>query len=117
MCCVLCAGFVPMIWGYWGQQFPALPGHDTVLGFNEPNHSGQADLDPETAAWAWLELQVCRHRDYNHQYDPRVPRPPTRTRCWSAPAPRRPMLRTGLINSLSFAMHLDAGWTILVSVS
>ena len=62
---MLCAGFVPMIWGYWGQQFPALPGHDTVLGFNEPNHPGQADLDPETAAWAWLELQVCRHRDYS----------------------------------------------------
>ena len=57
----VCAGFVPMIWGYWGQQFPALPGYDTVLGFNEPNHSGQADLDPETAAWAWLELQVGRH--------------------------------------------------------
>ena len=48
--------FVPMIWGYWGQQFPALE-YDTVLGFNEPNHSDQSDLDPESAAYAWLELQ------------------------------------------------------------
>ena len=59
-----------MIWGWSGpgQQFPSLPSSaTTVLGFNEPNHPGQADLDPETAAWAWLELQVCRHRDYSHQ--------------------------------------------------
>lgn len=51
-------GFVPMIWGYWGQQFPNLE-FDTVLGFNEPNHQDQANLDPEDAAYAWLELQAA----------------------------------------------------------
>ena len=49
-------GFVPMIWGYWGQQFPQLE-FDTVLGFNEPNHADQANMDPEVAAYAWLRLQ------------------------------------------------------------
>lgn len=51
--------FVPMIWGYWGQQFPALEQFDTILGFNEPNHVDQSNMDPETAAYAWLELQVA----------------------------------------------------------
>ena len=49
-------GFIPMIWGYWGQEFPALE-YDTVLGFNEPNHADQANMDPEVAAYAWLRLQ------------------------------------------------------------
>ena len=49
-------GFIPMIWGYWGQEFPDL-GYDTVLGFNEPNHVDQANMDPEVAAYAWLRLQ------------------------------------------------------------
>ena len=47
-----------MIWGYWGQQFPNLE-FVTVLGFNEPNHQDQANLDPEDAAYAWLELQAA----------------------------------------------------------
>jgi len=51
-------GFVPMIWGYWGQELPGLD-QDTVLGFNEPNHHNQANLDPEKAAYAWLELQAA----------------------------------------------------------
>ena len=29
----------------------------TILGFNEPNHADQSNLDPETAAYSWLELQ------------------------------------------------------------
>ena len=29
----------------------------TILGFNEPNHADQSNLDPETAAYNWLELQ------------------------------------------------------------
>ena len=48
-----------MIWGYWGQDFPPLPDYDTVLGFNEPNHEDQSNLDPETAAYAWMELQAA----------------------------------------------------------
>ena len=51
-------GFVPMIWGYWGQQFPELE-YDTVLGFNEPNHHNQANLEPEEAAYAWIEFQAA----------------------------------------------------------
>ena len=52
-----------MIWGWSGpgQQFPSLPSSaTTVLGFNEPNHRDQANIDPVTAAWAWMELQVPR---------------------------------------------------------
>jgi len=48
--------FVPMIWGFWGQQMPSLS-ESTVLGFNEPNHVDQSNLDPETAAYNWVELQ------------------------------------------------------------
>ena len=50
--------FVPMIWGYWGEigDIPADP-YDTILGFNEPNHNEQANLTPEEAAFAWIELQ------------------------------------------------------------
>ena len=54
-------GFVPMIWGWSGpgHQFPTLPSSaTTVLGFNEPNHRDQANIDPVTAAWVWMELQV-----------------------------------------------------------
>merc|ERR1712055_912264 len=51
------AGFVPMIWGNSGN-FPELQ-YDTILGFNEPNHQHQSNLDPEEAAYAWLELQAA----------------------------------------------------------
>ena len=52
-----------MIWGWSGpgQEFPSLPSSaTTVLGFNEPNHRDQANIDPVTAAWAWMELQVVK---------------------------------------------------------
>jgi len=52
-------GFVPMIWGYWGQEFPALDEYDTILGFNEPNHVDQSNLSPEQAAIGWMELQAA----------------------------------------------------------
>lgn len=51
-------GFVPMIWGYGNNPFPELE-FDTVLGFNEPNHQHQSNMDPEEAAYAWLELQAA----------------------------------------------------------
>ena len=28
-----------------------------VLGFNEPNHADQSNIEPEVAAAAWMELQ------------------------------------------------------------
>ena len=48
-----------MIWGYWGQEFPALDEYDTILGFNEPNHVDQSNLSPEQAAIGWMELQAA----------------------------------------------------------
>ena len=32
--------------------------YDTILGFNEPNRADHADLSPEEAAAAWIELQT-----------------------------------------------------------
>jgi len=56
--------FVPMIWGYHEDQpwhddesDPVAAKYHTILGFNEPNHSDQSDIDPETAAAAWIEIQ------------------------------------------------------------
>ena len=56
--------FVPMIWGYhednpWhdDESDPVLEKYHTILGFNEPNHADQSDIDPETAAAAWIEIQ------------------------------------------------------------
>ena len=80
-------GFVPMIWGWSGpgHVFPSLPASaTTVLGFNEPNHRDQANLDPVTAAWAWMELQVVLQSKlikyfFLIKYFSRLP---TRTRCW-----------------------------------
>jgi len=56
--------FVPMIWGYhednpWhdDESDPVAEKYHTILGFNEPNHADQSDIDPETAAAAWIEVQ------------------------------------------------------------
>jgi len=57
--------FVPMVWGYheedrpWHDDIndPVDEKYPIILGFNEPNHSDQSDIDPETAAVAWVELQ------------------------------------------------------------
>jgi len=56
--------FVPMIWGYhedapWhdDESNPVAEKYHTILGFNEPNHADQSDIDPETAAAAWIEIQ------------------------------------------------------------
>jgi len=57
--------FVPMVWGYneedrpWHDDIndPVSDQYDVILGFNEPNHADQADIPPEVAASAWLELQ------------------------------------------------------------
>jgi len=56
--------FVPMIWGYhednpWhdDESDPVAEKYPLILGFNEPNHSDQSDISPETAAAAWIEIQ------------------------------------------------------------
>ena len=58
--------FVPMVWGYdetdrpWHDDITDIVDDDypIILGFNEPNHAHQADLEPEEAAAAWIELQT-----------------------------------------------------------
>ena len=58
--------FVPMVWGYdagdmwWHDDIndPVDDKYDIILGFNEPNRPNRgADLTPEEAAAAWIELQ------------------------------------------------------------
>ena len=50
--------FVPMVWGSAnaGSALPA--GADYVLGFNEPNFKGQANLSPQQAAAAWPMIEA-----------------------------------------------------------
>jgi len=59
--------FIPMVWGYdasdqpWHDDIndPVDDKYDTILGFNEPNRGFRgADLTPEEAAAAWIELQT-----------------------------------------------------------
>ena len=55
-----------MVWGYdetdrpWHDDITDVVDdkYPVILGFNEPNHSDQADLAPEEAAAAWIELQT-----------------------------------------------------------
>jgi len=59
--------FVPMIWGYHTNQSwhdditdPVADKYPVILGFNEPNKAAKAlgaDLSPEEAAAAWIEIQ------------------------------------------------------------
>jgi len=57
--------FIPMVWGYleddrpWHDDIndPVADEYSVILGFNEPNHADQADIPPEVAASAWMELQ------------------------------------------------------------
>ena len=54
-----------MVWGYleddrpWHDDIndPVADEYSVILGFNEPNHADQADIPPEVAASAWMELQ------------------------------------------------------------
>ena len=54
-----------MVWGYreddrpWNDDIndPVDEKYEVILGFNEPNHADQADIPPEVAAAAWIELQ------------------------------------------------------------
>jgi len=59
--------FVPMVWGYHSNQSwhdditdPVADKYPIILGFNEPDRGNRAfgaDLSPEEAAAAWIELQ------------------------------------------------------------
>jgi hypothetical protein len=56
--------FTPMVWGYWGQDAsieklggkPDLAATRTLLGFNEPDSRGQANIPVEKALAAWPVL-------------------------------------------------------------
>lgn len=62
------AEFVPMIWGCWGNCSHSLPSDyvdiwqgvnaQFLLGFNEPDNSGQANLTPLQAAKYWPQVQA-----------------------------------------------------------
>ena len=55
-----------MVWGYdetdrpWHDDITDVVDdkYPVILGFNEPNHSDQANLAPDEAAAAWIELQT-----------------------------------------------------------
>ena len=39
------------------QEDPVDDRYPILLGFNEPNHADQSNIEPELAAAAWIELQ------------------------------------------------------------
>jgi len=58
------APFVPMVWGHTGKEQTSAgitaevsslvsTGYDTVLGFNEPDNSGQSNMSVDTAIALW----------------------------------------------------------------
>eukprot|EP01084_Bolivina_argentea_P240379 403864_1 len=53
--------FVPMIWGYYGAtnySYDFIAANTThLLGFNEPNHQSQANLQPVKAVEGWKVIQ------------------------------------------------------------
>lgn len=56
--------FVPMQWGKWGIETLSKdiqPEAKHLLGFNEPGHQEQSDLQPEEAAALWPSMQAVAH--------------------------------------------------------
>ena len=56
--------FVPMQWGKWNIETLATDIHPTaknLLGFNEPGHEEQANLQPQEAAQLWPYLEAVAH--------------------------------------------------------
>lgn len=50
--------FIPMVWNIdLMLHDPVEDKYPIVLGFNEPNHADQSNIEPEVAAAAWIELQ------------------------------------------------------------
>jgi hypothetical protein len=50
--------FVPMVWGSANAASVLPQGARYVLGFNEPNFKGQANLSPQQAAAAWPMIEA-----------------------------------------------------------
>lgn len=43
----------------WGERYMSVPiRSNIILGFNEPDRTGQADLDPLTAAQLWRQIET-----------------------------------------------------------
>lgn len=56
--------FVPMQWGKWGIETLSKdiqPEAKHLLGFNEPGHQEQSNLQPEEAAALWPSMQGIAH--------------------------------------------------------
>lgn len=56
--------FVPMQWGKWNIETLATDIHPAakhLLGFNEPGHEEQANLQPQEAAELWPYLEAVAH--------------------------------------------------------
>ena len=93
--------FVPMVWNIkLMQEDPVEDRYPILLGFNEPNHADQSNIEPEEAAAAWIELQnlypdkvsaCCPSSLLSLPIEPR--------RSWSVP-PLQVEIPTGLIPSL-----------------
>ncbi|HEX9620810.1 MAG TPA: glycosyl hydrolase [Polyangiaceae bacterium] len=64
--CESAAEFVPQIWGSW-EALSWVPepsevvaaGHPAVLGFNEPDHTGESNLTVEQALSLWEEMDLA----------------------------------------------------------
>ncbi|KAM9999009.1 hypothetical protein ACTFIZ_002558 [Dictyostelium cf. discoideum] len=51
--------FIPTIWGSGSLPIGNLPsGSEWLIGFNEPNYKGQAELTPKQAADLWPQLEA-----------------------------------------------------------
>jgi len=48
---------VPMVWGLWAIQGEVGGNSPWLMGFNEPDLSGQSAIEPATAAVAWREIE------------------------------------------------------------
>lgn len=56
--------FVPMQWGKWNVETLSKdidPDSKHLLGFNEPGHIEQANLEPQQAATLWPQLEAIAH--------------------------------------------------------
>jgi hypothetical protein len=52
------SGFIPMTWSKKAVDGMIYPGADALLGFNEPNHKEQSNLDPADAAAEWPAFEA-----------------------------------------------------------
>jgi hypothetical protein len=55
------SGFIPMIWGRRAVSVDVWPNAAALLGFNEPNHKQQSNLQPAEAARLWPSVMHAAH--------------------------------------------------------